>query len=57
VLGRRPPLTPERLDLFLAHRSIVIRKAREELGYEPRHRDAREMLARTHEWYVRSGQL
>lgn len=57
LLGRRPPLTPERLDLFLADRSIVIRKAREELGYEPRHRDVRAMLARTHDWYVRTGQL
>jgi nucleoside-diphosphate-sugar epimerase len=57
LLGRRPLLSPERLELFLADRQIDIRKAKEELGYEPAHQDLREMLGRTHASYVRTGQL
>ena len=33
LAGREPPLSPERLDLFLADRAIDIGKARRELGY------------------------
>jgi nucleoside-diphosphate-sugar epimerase len=57
LLGRPSPLTPQRLDLFLADRRIDIRKAREELGYQPRHQDLGEMLGRTHAYYVATGQL
>jgi dihydroflavonol-4-reductase len=57
LLGREPPLSPERLDLFLADRAIDIGKARRELGYAPHYRDLRSMLARTYAWYGMSGQL
>jgi dihydroflavonol-4-reductase len=52
-----PPLTPERVDLFIADRRIDITKARRELGYEPKHRDLDEMLGRTYRWYVQEGLL
>ena len=57
LAGREPPLSPERLDLFLADRSIDIGKARRELGYSPHFRDLRAMLARTYAWFGLSGQL
>jgi nucleoside-diphosphate-sugar epimerase len=57
LVGREPPLSPERLDLFLADRAIDIGKARRELGYAPHYRDLRSMLARTYAWYGMSGQL
>jgi nucleoside-diphosphate-sugar epimerase len=57
LAGREPPLSPERLDLFLADRAIDIGKARRELGYAPHFRDLRSMLARTYAWYGMSGQL
>lgn len=53
----QPPLTAERLDLFLADRVIDIGRARRELGYAPRHRSLDAMLAETHAWYAASGQL
>jgi nucleoside-diphosphate-sugar epimerase len=56
-LGCDPPLSPERLDLFLSDRAIDIGKARRELGYAPRHRDLKGMLGRTYAWYGLSGQL
>ena len=57
LVGREPPLSPERLDLFLADRAIDIGKARRELGYAPHYRDLRSMLTRTYAWYGMSGQL
>ena len=57
LAGREPPLSSERLDLFLADRAINIGKARRELGYRPHFRDLRSMLARTYAWYGLSGQL
>jgi nucleoside-diphosphate-sugar epimerase len=57
LLGRRPPLSPKRLELFVADRHIEIRKATEELGYRPALQDLREMLGRTCASYVRTGQL
>lgn len=57
ALGREPPLSPERLDLFLADRAISIARARAELGYRPARTDLGSMLAETHAWYVGSGQL
>lgn len=55
--NRDPPLSPERLDLFLADRAIDISRARTELGYRPEHTALEPMLARTYGWYVSSGQL
>lgn len=57
AIGIEPPLSPERLDLFMADRAIDIGKARRELGYVPHYRDLRSMLARTYAWYGMSGQL
>lgn len=57
LVGRTPPLSPERLRLFLTDRRIDIRKARRELGFEPRVQDLHEMLGRTYLHYVRTGQL
>ena len=57
LAGREPPLSPERLELFLADRAIDIGKARRELGYAPHYRNLRSMLARTYAWYGMSGQL
>lgn len=57
AVGREPPLSPERLDLFLADRAIDIGKARRELGYAPHLRDLASMLGRTYAWYGLSGQL
>ena len=57
LAGREPPLSPERLDLFLTDRAIDIGKARRELGYTPEHRDLKGMLGRTYAWYGLSGQL
>lgn len=57
LIGRDPPLSPERLALLLTDRAIDIDKAKRQLGYAPQHRDLHGMLARTHAWYVRSGQL
>jgi len=56
-IGRPPPLSPERLALFLANRRIVIDKARRELGYEPRDHDLVEILGRAYRDFVRTGQL
>ena len=57
VIGRPPPLAPERLALFLSDRRIVIDKARRELGYQPRHQDLEEILGRAYRDFVRTGQL
>ena len=57
LVGREPPLSPTRLELFLADRRVDIGKARRELGYAPHYRDLRAMLARTYAWYGMSGQL
>ncbi|MGM0558879.1 MAG: hypothetical protein ACQEVA_21000, partial [Myxococcota bacterium] len=52
-----PPLTPGRLDLFLADRRISIAKARRELGFHPEHVDLYDMFGWTYIGYVRDGQL
>lgn len=57
LVGREPPLSPERIELFLADRRIDIGKARRELGYAPHYRELRAMLARTYTWYGMTGQL
>jgi nucleoside-diphosphate-sugar epimerase len=57
MVGRTPPLSTQRLELFLADRRIVIDKARRELGYEPRHQDLNEMLGRVYRDLVQTGQL
>ena len=57
LIGRRPPLTPERLSLFLASRKIDISKAENELGYSPKDRDPLQILRPAHEHYRRTGQL
>ncbi len=57
LLRRPPPLSPERLRLFITSRRIDIRKARRELGFNPRHQDPFEMLGRTYDFYRASGQL
>jgi dihydroflavonol-4-reductase len=57
LIGREPPLSPERIELFLADRRIDIAKARRALGYAPHYRDLRAMLARSYAWYGMTGQL
>ncbi len=57
VLGKSPPLSPQRLRLFLTDRRIDISKARQQLGYVPQMTDLHEMLGRTYIHYVRTGQL
>lgn len=57
ALSREPPLSPERLALFLADRNISIERARRELGYAPRHQDVAAMLRETWEGYRATGQL
>lgn len=57
LLGRRPPLTPKRLSLFLANRDIDISKAERELGYRPRDQEPLEMLRPAYEYHRRKGQL
>jgi nucleoside-diphosphate-sugar epimerase len=56
-VGRTPPLSPERLELYLTDRSIVIDKARRELGYQPCHQDLDDMLGRAFRDFARTGQL
>ena len=50
-----PPLTHDRIDLFLADRVIDIARARTELGYAPEHQDMREMLGSTYAYYRQKG--
>lgn len=57
IIGRVPPLSPERLTMYLADRRIVIDKARKELGYEPCHQDLEEILGHSLRDFVRTGQL
>jgi nucleoside-diphosphate-sugar epimerase len=57
LIGRRPPLTPERLSLFLASRKINISKAECELGYSPKDQDPLQILRPAYEHYRRTGQL
>lgn len=45
TFGVSVPITPERLDLFLADRRYSIERARSELGFEPRVTDLATMLA------------
>jgi nucleoside-diphosphate-sugar epimerase len=57
LLGRQLPLTLERLELYLMDREIEMRRAREQLGYQPQHQDLGEMLGRTYRYYRGSRQL
>jgi nucleoside-diphosphate-sugar epimerase len=52
-----PPLTRDRLELFMTDRRIDIARARAELGYAPTHQDLREMLGRTFDDFVRRSLL
>jgi nucleoside-diphosphate-sugar epimerase len=52
-----PPLTPERIDLFLADRQIDISKAEQGLGFKPRFQDLDVMLGRTYRWYIEEGMI
>ena len=56
-LGREPPLTAARLDLFLADRRIDTRRAARDLGFAPEIQDLDAMLRPTYAWFVASGQL
>ena len=57
LIGVSPPLSPERLKLYLTSRHIDISKARNELGYAPAHQDLMDMLKPTYDDYVQTGQL
>lgn len=57
TVGVSPPLSPERLRLYLTSRHIDVSKARRELGYEPAHQDLWDMLGTTYLHYVSTGQL
>jgi nucleoside-diphosphate-sugar epimerase len=50
-----PPVTTRRLELFVTDRRIDIRRARTELGYEPRHQSVAAMLERTWRYYRAQG--
>ena len=52
-----PPLTPQRVALFVSDRKIDISKARRELGFEPKFQDLDVMLGRTYQGYVDDGQI
>lgn len=51
-----PPVFRRRVDWFRQNRAFNIRKAKEELGYQPKV-DLKEGLARTAEWYRTQGWL
>lgn len=55
--GFNPPITPGRLDLFLADRRISIAKARRELEFDPEYTDLYDIFGQTYIGYVRDGQL
>jgi len=57
LLGKRPPLTKDRLALFLARRRTDIAKARRELQYRPQVQDPIEILRPAYEGFRDSGQL
>lgn len=50
-----PPLTPERVELFVKDRHIDIGKARRELGFDPQVTDLETMLGRTFRYYQAQG--
>ncbi len=52
-----PPLTDDRIDLFVTDRPIDISRAREELGYTPSRTDTREMMRSTVEYHVQRGEI
>ncbi len=52
-----PPLTHDRIDLFVADRRISIQRARDELGFDPKRQDLDAMLGRTYRYYVDRGLL
>ena len=53
----KPPLTTERVNLFLADRELDISKAKRELGFEPIYNDLQVMFQRTYDWYKSTGEL
>lgn len=62
ALGRvapawNPPVTPERVDLFLRDRRIRIDRARADLGFDPRVRDLDTLLGDTLDYHVARGHL
>jgi nucleoside-diphosphate-sugar epimerase len=56
VAGGRPPLSRSGVDFFAADRVYSWRKARDELGYAPRH-DLADGVGRTVAWYRERGWL
>jgi len=55
-LGISPPLYPRRTDFFCKHRSFIIDRAKQDLGYVPSV-SLVEGLRQTAEWYVQQGLL
>jgi nucleoside-diphosphate-sugar epimerase len=55
-VGISPPLYRRRLDFFTKSRAFDIRKAREELGFQPKV-DLETGLRRTAQWYRDHGWL
>lgn len=52
-----PPITQQRLDLFVTDRRIDIGRARAELGFEPKQQSVSAMLGRTWRYYHDLGQI
>ena len=52
-----PPLTHDRIDLFIKDRRIDVSRAREELGWAPQRQDLVDMLGRTYRYYLDRGLL
>ena len=52
-----PPLTHERIDLFVADRRIDIGRARRELGYEPERIEVRSILEDAYRYHRQQGHL
>ena len=52
-----PPITQQRLDLFVTDRKIDIGRARAELGFEPRQQSVEAMLGRTWRYYHDLGMI
>jgi UDP-glucose 4-epimerase len=52
-----PPLTHDRIDLFVTDRRIDVSRARTELGWAPQRQDLVDMLGRTYRYYQDRGLL
>jgi len=52
-----PPLTHDRIDLFVTDRQIDVSRARAELGWTPQRQDLVDMLGRTYRYYLDRGLL